>query len=819
MNKILNTIKKNLDRYIRRGDFRAKFTYTKYYEKLPIEEKLILIQSYDGSSISGNPYYLLKELCENPAYEEYRKVVVDRVLSENVIREQIERNGWKNVEVVKIHSAKYCKILATASYLINNSTFPVYFIKKEGQTYLNTWHGTPLKTLGKRIKAAPNEIGNTQRNFMMADYLLYPNKFTFERMKKDYMLDNLFKGKYLISGYPRNEAFFDEEKKKQIIKKYKLENKKIAVFMPTWKGTLETKNVDQQMAYIKQAIYEMEAKLNDNIVVYVKLHNYVKQTLDLNKLNKIKEIPHEYETYEFLNIADCLITDYSSVLFDFMNTQKKIILYAYDLDKYIDERGMYLDFKSLPFSLTYNSIELIDEINNIDIYQDYSKKMNHYIAYDDINASKKICNYILKKQLDSSIEVIEGESFANGKKNVLMFPGVLNKNGITTAFNSLIDSVNRKDNKNYLITFYKNKVKNNLDYVKEFVKKDYDYLVIQGQKNMTFSEALCHFLYFKCEFNTKFIRKKIKNIFDREIKRIYPNLDFEYAIHFSGYESNIMHMISSMNTKKIIWAHNNMYKEEKSKGNFHKNSLKNSYNTFDKIVVVRESMKEELKKYIKSSQQENIVVVHNINDIEGIKEKAKKEVEFQDSTYCNVEIEELNRILNDKEITKFINIARFSKEKGLDRLIKAFDKYRTENDKKAYLIIIGGYGKEFKNILNMIQKVDGTVKIENVIIIKSIMNPYPILNKCNAFVLSSIYEGLPMTIMEALILGKTVISTNIIGPREFLEKGYGYLVENSIEGLANGLKDFKNGKITKIKKFNSEEFNKKAEKEFHSIVK
>ncbi len=810
MSRIIKTFIKNIKKYKKSGFFRAKFIYTKFLEKLDIDENLILIQSYDGSSISGNPYYLLKELCENEQYKNYKKIVVVRNNNKEEINEKIECKQWKNVKLVKIHSKEYCKALVIAKYLINNSTFPTYFIKKKNQVYFNTWHGIPLKTLGKSIEMAPNELGNTQRNFMMADYLLYPNEFMFNIMRRDYMLNNLFKGKYILAGYPRNTAFFDENLKKEIIEKYKIENKRIIVFMPTWRGSLDAKNTDEQMVYIKHAIYEMEEKLDENTVVFVKLHNYVNKKLNMNKFKKIRKIPEEYETYEFLNVADCLVTDYSSVLWDFSNTNKKIILYAYDLERYSRERGMYIDMKELPFSIVYTSNELINEIKS-ESYNSYKNEIKDMVKYDGNDSSEKICKYIFNGELDSSIKVIDGKQYNNKKENVLLFSGALNKNGITTAFKSLIKNLDK--DKNYIITFFKKAVNKNRESIKEFSNNDY--IVIQGQKDMTIKEAVYHFLYFKLNIATKRVMQNLDKIYKREINRIYPNMKIEYAINFSGYESNMMHIISHMNAKKFIWAHNNMYEEQRSKKNFHKKSLMYAYKKSDKVVVVRESMKQELEKYLPKKQKNKIVVVHNINDIETVKEKANKEIEFEEDTFCNVELEELKSVLENKSINKFINIARFSKEKGLDRLILAFDRYRKTSDKNAYLIIVGGYGKEFQNILSIVQEKE----LDNIIIIRSVSNPYPILKKCNVFVLSSIYEGLPMTIMEALILNKIVISTDIAGPKEFLKKGYGYLVENSEDGILKGLEDYKNGKIKNLKKFDAQKFNQKAKEEFYDLFK
>ena len=192
---------------------------------------------------------------------------------------------------------------------------------------------------------------------------------------------------------------------------------------------------------------------------------------------------------------------------------------------------------------------------------------------------------------------------------------------------------------------------------------------------------------------------------------------------------------------------------------------------------------------------------------------AKKKLQNED-TFCNVSIEELDDVLNNKKIKKFINISRFSPEKGQDMLIEAFNNYRKiEKNKDDYLILIGGYGNTFNDICEM------TEKNENIIVIKSIINPYPILNKCDCFVLSSRYEGLPMVIMEALILNKHVISTNITGPKEFLENGYGYLVQESIDGLEKGMIKYKNEGLNSLTKFNAEKFNEQAIIEFEELFK
>lgn len=167
------------------------------------------------------------------------------------------------------------------------------------------------------------------------------------------------------------------------------------------------------------------------------------------------------------------------------------------------------------------------------------------------------------------------------------------------------------------------------------------------------------------------------------------------------------------------------------------------------------------------------------------------------------------------DTVRFIDIARFSPEKGLDRLVDAFAPFNKAHP-ESYLFIVGGYGEAFEALRTQIEECG----CGSIILIKSISNPYPILAKCDAFVLSSRYEGLPMTIMEALILQKPVVSTEIPGPAEFLrENGCGLLVEDSTEGVLDGLNAYFDGRLKALNAFDAEGFNQKALEEFCDLIK
>lgn len=806
----LKRMLRKLKQYTTNVQVKASFYYTKYYENQQLEKNEILIQSYDGSSISGNPYYLLLELCNNEQYKNFQKIVVVNKESKKSIEAEIKKEQLNNVSIVLIHTKKYCKILSEAKYLINNSTFPTYFIKKEGQVYLNTWHGTPLKAMGRDIIDSPHELGNGQRNFMLADYLLYQNDFMFDKMRTSFMLDNLYNGKYVISGYPRNDIFFDENDRKKIKKELNIEDKKVIVYMPTWRGTAAKKQNDEQKYAIINMIRTLEKELNEDSIVYLKIHNLADVQIDYKKYTKIKPFPSRYETYQFLNIADCLVTDYSSVMFDFANTGKKIVLYTYDFEEYTNNRGFYIDMKDLPFQMVYNEKELCAELQDLNSNIYYEKFKNEYCSYDSKDIAKKVCDLVFNGNYNG-LKVIESSKFKNNKENILIFTGALLKNGITSALKGLVNNIDLTEY-NYYLTFYRNMVRNNAYVINSFPNKC-NYIPIQGRKVCTLKEFINLALYFKFNVENKKTRDTIEKIYKREIKRIYPNISFTYAIDFCGYDKQPINMIGYMNAIKIRYNHSDLKKEEKTRKNLHIPSLKFAYKNYDKIAIVREGMEKDIQTHFDDIKPNNIQVVHNVNDIKNIIENGNKPIEFLESTYSNYEKEEIEEILNDSNKIKLINIGRFSKEKGQVRLIKAFERLQKEQ-KNVYLILIGGHGNEFEKIMNLIEKDN----VKNIIVIKNINNPCSILKRCNLFVLSSYYEGLPMTVMESLILNIPILSVNIEGPRKFLEQGYAYLVDDSEDGLYIGMKKFINGEYELLKPFNAEEFNDEAIQEFYKLL-
>lgn len=806
MNKKIISILKS----ILSGDFFIKinrYSYIKYFKKMPIIEKTVLLESSHGVNVDGNIFYILKELSTNRAYKDYKIYLVVDEQSISKIKELLKVHNFDNVDCAIIRTKKYYKLVASCKYLFNDTSFLPFFIKKEGQVYLNTWHGTPLKTLGKKVKNDILNIGNIQKNFVSSDYLLFPNEYTMDHMVEDYMLENISNSKILLTGYPRNTIFFDKKARKNIKSELNLSGKQVIAYMPTWRGTVKSQETDKLSNNLKEILDMFEKKLNDNQIMFVNLHPLDSASVDLNIYKKIKPFDKKYETYEFLNGCDVLVTDYSSVFYDYALTRNKIVLFTYDKDDYLKDRGMYINMDDLPFPQANNVDDLFKKINDNKSYN-IDNFLNEYCKYDNINATKEILEKVI---LNKKTNIKELKMKNNGKKNVLLYPGPFKKNGITTSLSNLLNNIDLNKFNVYL-TFQPSAVSNNPEIVNSILNK-VNYFPIIGGINCTLFERFLIFLSFRFNLGHK-IFNKIGKLFEIECDRVYGSAKFNNVVQFYGYNVRFIMLFSKFSCKKTIFCHADINEEIVVKKNQKKHIIEYAYNTYDNVAIVNETLLDSAKKYVNKNNWKRIVTVDNCIDVDGIINKSKKEVAFDNDTISNLSLSKLNSILKNKKAVKFINVGRFSYEKGHFRLIDAFDKL-WEKNKDIYLIIIGGYGNLYDATLKYAKTKNS---YSNIAIIFSLSNPFPIIKQCSCFALSSEYEGFGLALIEADILGLQTFSTDIVGPKTFIEKNNGNLVENSEDGIYDGLNKYLNNEL-KIMKVDYKKYNNDAINRFYNLLK
>lgn len=387
---------------------RMRFLYAKHWTSEPVDAKAILFESFHGKEISDTPLAMARALLD------MQKAGGDKAagaaagykifFSSNDIerdRAALEKMGLDgDISLVHIHSEEYARLLATAGIMINNSSFPSYIVRREGQKYLQTWHGTPWKTLGRSMKGELSTIQGAQHNFIQASHLLFPNEFTRDAIMRDYVLEDIFTGKVILHGYPRNSVFCDSEKAAEIKKLCGDEGISTLAYMPTWRGQ-DNKNIETD-AYIEETLgmlRDMDAALSDDQKLYVNLHPIVQSDIDLDGFSHIQAFPADVEKYDFINSVDTLITDYSSIFFDYSITGKPIILFTYDYDNYASERGMYFGIEELPFARADDMDELTEMLRSRSYEKlDYSgcrEYRDRFVRYDTVTAASDLMRYML----------------------------------------------------------------------------------------------------------------------------------------------------------------------------------------------------------------------------------------------------------------------------------------------------------------------------------------------------------------------------------------------------------------------------------------
>lgn len=380
---------------------RQKLFYTKnvtgryivFRETLPINDNQILFSPQQGSSVHGNMYYLIEEAVGRSKYEIY-------VVSQDHARDKsfFEANNIA-VNLVAPDSNDYVHALATSKYLATDTRFRDYFIKRDEQVMLNTWHGTPLKNLGVDVPNNIQSLGPVFSHFLFCDFFLFPNNFTMEIMSKSYLMNPLYAQKGMVAGYPRNAAFFSDFDRLSLKRELGIDGKKIYVYMPTFRAQAGNERCDTHMTRTEEILRKLDNEINDDTVIFYKSHRYVsKGKKEELPYKHILPFPENLEIYILLSLADSLITDYSSVFFDFACTGREIILFTFDADEYDVYRGLTMPLDVLPFTRYNTTEELIEHINNNtpfipgDDYREFQKK---YCPYDSAMVPKNINDVFL----------------------------------------------------------------------------------------------------------------------------------------------------------------------------------------------------------------------------------------------------------------------------------------------------------------------------------------------------------------------------------------------------------------------------------------
>lgn len=511
--------------------------YLKAYKK-GIDHTAILLEAGQGKHINGNMFAFLRCLNENDKWSNLVPYVVATEETHDEIVDCLKKRGIKRYSVVDRDGDKYMEVLATAKYLATDNSFPGYFVKRKEQIYINTWHGTPLKKLGRSDIENSTSIGNVQKNFLAADYLLFPNTYTKEVMMKDYMVDRLFKHESILIDYPRNDALYDDIRANEIIEKYGLSGKRVIAYMPTWRGSARTAFVTEQLEDAEKTIKLIEGNLAEDEILYVNLHFLIGNKIDISECERVRFFPPEYETYDFLSICDTLITDYSSVMMDFAPTGKSIIMYMYDYEQYMNERGFYFDIRKLPFKMAYDENELLLALKNRDT--DYEMD-NRFLGGMEGKATKAV----LELLLEGRTEGLKIEKHNEKRNTKAIYVGNLQNSEVRYLADKALSQMTPDDKARSVLIFDAKFSDEVMEYLKSLDRDIYYYRCIGGH---TISFIEYYYLY-QYRYKGK-CAARAEVFFKREFERLFCDIaideaemlmtnSFDRMCAFSNFENTI----------------------------------------------------------------------------------------------------------------------------------------------------------------------------------------------------------------------------------------------------------------------------------------
>ncbi|HEX3076395.1 MAG TPA: CDP-glycerol glycerophosphotransferase family protein, partial [Lachnospiraceae bacterium] len=387
--------KKKFKRIIKNRKALAKFLYIRYFLNMKMKDNWVICESFFGKSYSDSPKYIYEYL--NKTYPgKYKFIWVINNKKTNIPYNPVK---------VKRYSIRYAYYLARCKYDVFNVRPPQWVRKRKGNVFLETWHGTPLKKLvfdqEEVTAASPLYKQQFYKQSRDWDYLIAANYFSSEVFRRCFMYNNVM----LETGYPRNDIMHYENRD-EIAKGIRAKlgiptDKKTILYAPTWRDD-EFYGKGEYKFALQLDLHRMKQELGKEYVVLLRTHYYIADSLDVTGLEDFAFNLSKYDDIsELYLISDLLITDYSSVFFDYANLKRPMLFFTYDLEKYRDVlRGFYIDMvKEVPGPLLFTSDEVIEAIKNINtITEEYKERYEvfyeKFCGLEDGHASQKVAEAV-----------------------------------------------------------------------------------------------------------------------------------------------------------------------------------------------------------------------------------------------------------------------------------------------------------------------------------------------------------------------------------------------------------------------------------------
>ncbi|WP_028789931.1 CDP-glycerol glycerophosphotransferase family protein [Tetragenococcus muriaticus] len=371
----------------------------------PIQKGMVLLETFNGKLPSDNPYAIYQELIKKME----KKNLYWGIKKENM-REAKEK--YPDLNLVPRFSVKWLWLTTRANFWIFNSRMPNWLKKNKDTVYIQTWHGTPLKKLGADIQEVAMPGTDTEKyknNFIVEakrwDYLVAPNEYSEKIFKQAFQFQN----NVLEIGYPRNDELVNNKDNKQLRNELKQkiigkESGRVILYAPTWRDDYFIKKGSYKF-FMPFDLEKITQCLGKEDTVVIRPHYLVGDSINIEGYEDQIKICMNEPINELYLISDLLITDYSSVMFDFAILQRPMLFYPYDIEHYKEKlRGFYLDYNEVPGPIAQNEkdfYQFIQEFMSYGKFSQYEDKVHafeqRFCQWEKGRASQEVSQLIDKE--------------------------------------------------------------------------------------------------------------------------------------------------------------------------------------------------------------------------------------------------------------------------------------------------------------------------------------------------------------------------------------------------------------------------------------
>lgn len=824
----------------------ARLRRAAHYERVawrragPLVAGQVLYESFSGNGMLDNPEALFRALLAAPDLGHLSHVWVLSDL-EAYSTTIAEFAGNDRVRFVAYGSDRYYEALARSQYLINNATFPPEFGKREGQVYVNTWHGTPLKHMGYDIPGGGPATRNVIRNFVSADYLLSANEFTTRRMyESGYKLRGIFPGALVQEGSPRVDRQYLDVEQRAALRERLIgrgvvlgDSQEVVLYAPTWKGSFyaPVNDVIQLLARVRALNSLIDT---DRYRVLLKVHQRVYDFAAAQPELRELLIPNEVPTNVVLGATDVLLTDYSSVFFDFLATGRPVLFHLPDETAYSGSRGLYIPTGDLPGPVSYTVEDLAGQLSALGTGSEIDPQLTHAAAYartrdefcahEDGHATDRVIDIVFRGRTDGYD--VRTNLQEDGRTSILIYLGGMRSNGITKSALSLLDNIDhtRFDVSAFYTQSLNEDRRRNEDAINPSVRLFPRLGGINGTKLLWFGRQAM--LARGIDAVPAVHRQAQTRALKDEWVRCFGQARFDHIVDFSGYSPFWTYVLLEGEAKThSIVLHNDLLADSQREVNGRKphernlRSVFSTYHQYDRLISVSSALADINRKSLAAyATGDKFVSAPNTANYEDILRMAHGQPPIATPGPAQpVALDDLPAAIQTltqhhsikaivDEVTRrdtiqqlvppipgmvtFVTAGRLSPEKNQARLIRAFDLVHRENPNTRLIIMGSGPLREKLETL-----VDELGLVTAVTLAGHQDNPYAVMAYSDCFVLSSDYEGQPMVLLEAMVLGLSIVTTDFASVRGALPQGYGHVVPMTAKGVAQGMRAYLRGDI------------------------